>query len=405
MLKHLSAKAGLKLAGSRFKWPKLAKISFSVVFVAVFSLMGISTVWAQDMNNSNLYIPSGTVYENVAFLAGENIDLNAHMKDDVYLAGANVVINGLVEGDVIAAGANITINSEIKGNVRVAGGSVTIRGNVGGNITVLCGNLTVDRNVEIGRNLLVGAGSAVIEGKINKNLYASASNIVINGHILGSAYLTVDSEGNVVLNPQTVINGNLEYTAAKAAEVKSGAQIQKEEKFHQLADFRPQRKAGWSAFFTMMWFISLLGAIVVGLVLIAVFKPWLIKISKMAESKIGLSILKGLIFLIVTPIALMILMVTIIGLPLAFIGLAIYLVLLYISKIILAVYVGERLIKLVRKQIKDVPLVWSMIIGVVILYILCLIPILGFLIRLVVVLWALGLIMTLVQNEFKLGNK
>ena len=380
---------------------KLAKkFSFLIVLSAFLFLPSASILAKQD--GASIYIPEGLVYENVFFAAGENININAEMKDDLYLAGANVVINGPVEGDIIAVGSNVIINSEVGGNLRVAGGSVTIKSKVVKNVTVAGGMVTIAKEAEIGKNLLVAGGVVEINGKINKNVYGAGGQVILNSEISGSAYLSIDPEGGLILYPETTIAGNLEYSASQTAEIKTGAKIGNEEKFSQW-EKKGQVAPDVAVLKWLGWLIMLLGVIIVGLVVVTLFKDLTLKTQKIIDKKILISILKGLVYIIVTPVVLIILSVTLIGLPLAFILGVLYFVILYVSKIFVAVFVGDRIIKFFNKN-KEVQLIWSMIAGLIVLCILFVIPYVGWLIKLIVCLWGLGVLMSIIKKELNLES-
>ena len=110
---------------------------------------------------------------------------------------------------------------------------------------------------------------------------------------------------------------------------------------------------------------------------------------------------KGLVCLIVVPIALIILAITMIGLPLALILGALFAILLYVVKIFVGVYLGEKALRLFNKKL-PIPLIWSMIAGLVIIYILFLLPFIGWLIKLAVMLWGLGVLLVIIKKDLKL---
>lgn len=391
-----------------FKREQLLKIFiFCSMLVVVIIFLTLPTASQANFDgketSGNIYIPAGMVYNNVFYLAGQNLNINAIMKDDVYLAGANINISGPIEGDLMVAGSNVVINSEIKGDLRVAAGYVTINGKVGGNVTILSGVVTLSKNAEVGKSVIFLGGNGEFYGKINKNLYATAGNIVLNNEILGSAYLAIGTEGDLILQPETNIHGNLEYTAGKTAQIILGAKIQNEEKFTQAqpqTKSQPHKAKGLGL---VLWLAGLLGSIIVGLVVVLVFKVQTAKILKQLESKVALTILTGLICLVVTPVALIILAVTIIGFPLALILGALFMVALYISRIFIALYLGKLILTRIFKQ-KEASAVWAMILGLSLIYLLCWLPFLGWLVKLAVLLWGLGALMAVVRKELNLGN-
>jgi len=385
---------------------RLAKKSILLaILILGFSLMAGSACWAGWENqaiNSNILLPTDRVFENPYYAAGENIIIQSLMKDDVYLAGENIEISGPVEGDVIAVGSNVIISSEIKGNLRVIAKTVIIKGKIEKNVTVAGAIVTITPEAEIGRNLILAGSNVEINGKIGKNIYGVAINMSINSEILGSAYLKIDPEGSLILYPQANILGDLEYTAAKTAEIKSGAKIGLKEKFTewQIEQKSPLRDR-FNLIFLTWWLAGFFGALVVGLILVILFKDYTLKVQKQMDKNILLAMAKGLICFIVMPIALIILAVTMIGLPLALILGALYVTLLYVVKIFVGVYLGEKAIRLFNKKL-PIPLIWSMIAGLVIIYILFLLPYIGWLIKLIVILWGLGVLLGIIKKDLKL---
>ena len=389
-------------------YQKLAKKIYLVValIIIITFLIGFGCLASEKepLKNKNVFLPEGMVYENIYAAAGENFNIKAQMKDDVYLAGLNVEISGPVEGDVIVAGSNVIINSVIKGNLRVLGGTVIIKGKIEKNVVVAGGMVNLAPESEIGKSLILAGGNAEINGKINKNIYGAAGNLNINGEVLGSAYLAIDPDGSLILYPQANIAGNLEYTAKKPANIMSGAKIGNEEKFTELqVEKKVPARNKFSLFFLTWWLAGLLGTLVVGLVTVLIFKDYTFKVQKQIDKNILMAILRGLAYLILTPIALVILAITVIGLPLALILSALYAITLFLTKIFVGVYLGEKIIRLFNKKI-EIPLIWSMILGVIIIYLLCLIPYIGWLAKLIVVLWGLGVLMAIVKKDLKLEN-
>nr|MBD3359297.1 hypothetical protein [Candidatus Buchananbacteria bacterium] len=383
------------------------KINYSFLLMFFLFLPFNSLVAAEENDLDSIEIDE-PVYENIIFQADQNINLSGQMKDDVYLAGTNVLVSGVVEGDIMATGAYVVIDAEVKGDVRVAGATVVIKGKIDNNLTVFAADLTIEESAEIGKNIVFGAGNVRLNGKVNKNLYGGGGNIILNNEISGNVYLGIDPEGTLLLLPQANIYGNLEYTARETAELQPGAQVQQQEKFSQLM-VKDQTKFFskniLKSIYWLVWFVMLLGTLLVGLLIIALFKDFTLKAVKSSEKNVLMHILKGLVFLIVTPFAIFILAMTIIGIPLALIATAIYLIILYISKIFIAVYLGNKVIKLFNKQVKEIQLAWSMILGLVILYILFAIPFLGMLIKLIICLWGVGILLTLAKKQFKLDKK
>ncbi len=97
----------------------------------------------------------------------------------------------------------------------------------------------------------------------------------------------------------------------------------------------------------------------------------------------------GFVFVICVPVAAIILLFTVIGIPVSIIVLFVYLVLFYIAKIFFGFALGERVLMLFKTNGTPAP-VWSLIIGLLILYILFLVPYIHWIVYLLVLFVGFG---------------
>jgi len=101
----------------------------------------------------------------------------------------------------------------------------------------------------------------------------------------------------------------------------------------------------------------------------------------------------GFVVFVCVPIAVVILLISVIGIPIAVIGIFAYAVLIYIAKIPVATFLGERIMKTLGKDGQP-SLIWSMLLGLVVLTLILNIPYLEWLIYLVVLFSGLGAIVS-----------
>jgi hypothetical protein len=96
------------------------------------------------------------------------------------------------------------------------------------------------------------------------------------------------------------------------------------------------------------------------------------------------------VVLCVAPIALLIAALTLVGLPIALIGGALYLTALYLAGIVVAALIGVSLVRPKSEGLRDFGV--ALLVGVLILTVATHIPVVGVLLRVVVVLVGLGLL-------------
>lgn len=387
------------------KRKKLA-VLILLLFIGLAPLVSL----AKSIESDNIYIPADAEINEPLFLTGASINIDGTVNDDIYAAGANIIISGPVNGDIIAIGSNIIINSDVTGDIRAAGAAIQINGKVSRNITIAGANITLGENSEIGKNIIFGAANGNINGKVNKNVYGGGANIKLNSDIKGNAYLGTGPDGEITLLSGTNIAGNLEYTAPQTADIQAGAKIGQEEIYSQISEkaAKVPPKPNMGGFLVIAWLISLFGALITGLILVIVLKKFTLQTQKIIApniKKVLYCLLIGFIYIIITPIILLILMITGIGLPLAFILLGLYLISIYIAKIFVGVYIGDKVIKYFNKDSGQSNLIGAMSLGVVIIYLVAAIPILGWVIRFIITLWGLGMLVMVLKNKLEVQAK
>lgn len=85
-----------------------------------------------------------------AFMAGYDVDLNGTVAGDAHLAGYNVVVDAAVSGDLYAAGFAVRMNAPIGGDVTAMANTITLSSSdpVGGNVRLAGESITIGREVK-----------------------------------------------------------------------------------------------------------------------------------------------------------------------------------------------------------------------------------------------------------------
>jgi hypothetical protein len=134
-----------------------------------------------------------------------------------------------------------------------------------------------------------------------------------------------------------------------------------------------------------------LGALVTGIVLLLIFYRPVVGVSEKIRERPLLSLGMGALVLLVSLPLFIVLALTVVGIPLAFLGLTAFIVGLYLSKIFVALAFGRFFMQTLRPGATKVPSAYlSFFVGLISLYLLYQLPLLGLFIKLVVVLVGLG---------------
>jgi len=346
-------------------------------------------------NGDSVYVSKDEVIEGNLYAAGASLTIDGKVTGDVFCAGQSININGEVAGDVFCAGQSININGKIGGSLRVVGNGINLNGQVARNAVTIGATIVTAASSSIGWDLLVLGNIFELRGDVGRDLYGSAGKVSVAGQIGKNLDLNFGTQNNydkpLIITDTAKIGGEVKYKSNKNADINSGAVI-KGETIHNF----PTLVAKKSNLVNIGWYwgklISIFSALVIGLVLISFWREQIIKITDLMLAKIGQSFGWGIITLLLTPIIVVILLITIIGLPLAFILFALWLIALCVSKILTGILIGRSLINNYWPKQKD-SLILAMIIGIVIAYLIFALPIIGGFISLLAILWGLGGIM------------
>jgi len=351
--------------------------------------------------SQNVYLAFGEIHEGNYYAAGNAIEIAGTVNGDVFVAGNSVTISGTINGDVFAGASNIIISGDVDGSVRVAGSNVSIDGKISRNLMSAGSNLVISEKAEVGRHVSLAGAFVDVRGKIGGNLEVGGDTLNIAGEIGGNAYLRLEDGERVTLLPQAHLKGNLDYTARNELVVKEGAQIDGRINYQPFV--AKPRRGEILGFMAVGYFFSKLvqvfGMFVVALLLISLMRKKVLEVADLMVKKPLAQIGQGVIWFFLTPIACVILLVTIIGIPLALIVGALYAVMLYFGNVFASIALGLLLAK--GLGWKKASLIASMIIGVIAFMILKGLPFVGWLIGLVAIWWGIGALIEIKKRAWK----
>jgi len=366
---------------------KIIIISLSLLTFCLIAFTGVAQ--AQSIKTGDtITIASGETIDSMLVAGGNNIDISGTVNGDVYCAGQNVTISGKINGDVFCAGQTIIVSGEVDGNVRLAAQSVILTGTVNNSATIASQSLVIDKSSIISRDLLGGSQNITINGTVKRDIVVGAENLTINGtidrNIKGDVQMiTVGSTG--------LIGGDMEYTGTNDPTVASGGKIS-----GQVTRTTPKEQPSpnyYSPFaFSIAWFIySLLSMIVFALMLLLLFPRIIHEASVSTMKKPGLAVLVGFGAVIFTPVALILLFLTVIGIPIAMF----ILLLCFITSMLATPFTGYLLGRVILRNSKKP--VWAMIVGTSILTVSYFIPVIGFVTMIATIFLGTG--MVLIQGK------
>ena len=244
--------------------------------------------------------------------------------------GGNDTISQPVQGSVVAIGGNVTVNAPVTKGAHIVAGSVTIAqgANITGDVKVAAGNVTMD-------------------GSIDGALKVAAGRVRINGPVTGNASIAA---GTLELGPAARIQGKLTFHGDDlrqdpAAQVAGGV-------VHVAPHTRWYNRSSGDRFLHgWAWTIGLM--VLAGILAATLPGPSNRMANELREHP-GSTLLSGFLAFTAIPIAGVLLMLTIVGIPIALLGLMAYGVMLLLGYVWVAVVAGGMLLDRVKPEVAAV---------------------------------------------------
>jgi cytoskeletal protein CcmA (bactofilin family) len=281
---------------------------------------------------------------------------------DLTAFAGTVVIQGTVDGDLEAFGGDVLVEGEVTGDVDAFAGNVRITGEVAGEVSAAAGNVVVAEGATVG------------------SLSAAAGNVAVEGTVAGSVNAAA---GSVTLGPEASIEGDLTYGGElnRHPDAEVAGTVTEESPAAPTPIGEVPTLPPWLG--PLYWtLVNLL----LGAVLLAVFPRFSDGVAATARTEALKSGGVGLLALVGIPIALVLVAVTVVGIPLSIAGGFAFALLLWIASVYGRFAVGAWLLSLADAENRWVALV----VGLLAVLLVGLIPFLGGLVELLVLLLGLG---------------
>lgn len=353
--------------------------SLLITFVSIF-LFSVNNTYAKVVVEEE-----GTV----------NISKNETINDDLFIGAQNAVVDGVVNGDVFIGAQTVKIGGTINGTLHVGAQSLYVTGNVTRNIYAGVQNLTLtgskvggslitggqsvlaDAQTTIGGSFLAGAANITMDSKVTRNVTVATGTLSIGKEArIGKDlyYAAGEDEGLVSIeNPDSIV-GEIYKSEHKA--------LEKNVKFD-----KAETTKVFNAFKFVGTVVSFLGALLVGLISIKFFESHMNDASKYVSNSFWKSMGIGFLTTLVFVPASIILLLTVVGIPLVGVSAVVLILFSYLAKLVVGLSLGNYISTLFKWKLSTLGVFMLGLIGV---YVLKEMPIVGFLASLVVLWSGLG---------------
>ena len=182
---------------------------FTLVSLCIFVLLsptkvdaakfvnGDYTLERAEILHDDLYVSGGIVVINGIvdgdmYIAADNVSITGTVSDDVYIASETVLVSGNVYGDLVAFGATVDISGSIGKNSYLIGSAISSTGSIVNDLIVIGADIETEGYVE--EDLIALGGDISIKSTIAEDLIIFGANPSFSdASIAGETY---DERGN-----------------------------------------------------------------------------------------------------------------------------------------------------------------------------------------------------------------
>lgn len=352
--------------------------------LAVAVSLPAGAVDVRSAKKKALVIEQNETLDDTLIFHGETLIVKGTVTGNVIAFAERVEINGTVQGDLISFAGMVLINGTVDGNAYTFSKATTVKGRVARSLHSFSSTTRIESPGSVAGDVFAFTSDASIDGAAGRDLYAFAGMTHVEGSVGRNIYART---GRLGVGAAANVGGDVTAYVKKQEDVQidPGATVAGMTDVH-LPTPRPSRFLRpkfyvWEA-------IWLAAAFVLGLLLNwlfpALFQPRLENAGALLRT-LGL----GFLILVATPVAAIIVAVTVVGMPLAVISLVLLLLGVYLAKIFVAAFVGRALAG--GREGQPPAFALQLLLGLAILFVAMNLPYLGGWIAFLVILLGLGM--------------
>ena len=180
------------------------------ILIAIFALLVPASSEARTVVRSadTVSIDQDQLIEGDFYTIGNIIHISGQIEEDLLAAGAEVTINGQIGEDVLIAGGNVDVHGTIGDDLRILGGTVIIAEPVLGDVFVVGGTVKILSTASIAGDLTVMGGSVEVSGSVDGRVLGWVETLRLDGLVAGDVEITATA---LTLGDNANIVGNIQY--------------------------------------------------------------------------------------------------------------------------------------------------------------------------------------------------
>lgn len=277
-------------------------------------------VEAENTDDSAAALQNQDIYEDDLYLTGNDVTMDKIVNGNVYIAANTVKVTGQVAGNLFIAANKVEFkDAYIESSTYICANEVYFQA-VTTDMYVACNSLKIPANYGVYRDLKSFSNDFELLGIIGRNVYCHSANISLNND---------ESTANIY--------GDFNYSAGSEIEIPENS-VQGEVKYTQILDTEEEDSVGDYIYAGATAIVFTL--VIYGLAMLFT-KSSIEKSTKITAKKFLPAFGIGLLSIIAVPIASILLLITVVGVPVSFALLVFFGLLLSLSIPVFNISIGN----------------------------------------------------------------
>jgi len=323
----------------------------------------------------------GEALHEEIWVSAQTINIGGNTSNDLFAVATTIDLNGTFHGDAWGCGDSISTAGIFQNDLRLASRTAQVSGTLYGSLIAMGNTVKIERTAILYQDALCLGENVILEGSVQGDVRIMAQRATLGGRIGGDVSIAAQ---DIVILPGTIIDGNLSYTAPKElvlspSVILSGELTRTFEAVPAKKIFKPN---------LMGHFLFGFAALITGLVFMGLFPRYTGGSVMALRNSRGICMLIGFAALFMLPVTAFLLLFTFIGTPLSILLFLFYLILLYLSKIVVALVIGSAILR--RKEFSKRTAAAPLALGLLLIYALTCIAAASMLINILIIISGLG---------------
>jgi len=373
---------------------KIKLLSALILSVTVAAFGFVAAANAQSFRSgTSPTIRSDEVVDGSAYLAGTTIDVAGSVDGDLFCAGQEVTISGDIDGDILCAAQTIHFTGTASGDLRLTAQMVTIGGSVGGSASIASQTVTIEGGGSVGKDATFASQKTSIKGQVSRDLVVASDSFILDARV--GRNVTADAN-DIKLEAGTDVAGTFTYTSPELFTEADDAIISGEVNYTERDRNNSPASNVYNPLWMILWALMLIASAIIFALL---FPRVLFKVSRVSvgsPSKAFVALLVGFVAVVAIPFIAFIFMATIVGIPFAILVLLAWSLIVAVSGVFAAYYVG----RLVWRNPSN-NIILATFVGALIIVLLLMIPFVNIFIMILCVSYGSGVLLMYLRNHFE----